>query len=823
MIPTDASPASPAEAVTTTDPANGASLSLTQSPSTLTITFNSLSISLPIDLLFSLGDIQLEQVNQDGSTSNLFDSNSYPSVSFPTFNQLSIPLSQPLGLGEYRIVLVGNTGSLLSPILSNSLLDPGNALWDPTVDQTLADFTILSPPVASSLSTATPLGTIGTQMQSTAGSLDLSTLENVNLYQITLAPGHFWRLGVQLEAQQIGSPLQGALTLFDSNGKELKTSNSGTGGPDSPADPYLFSGLTPGIYYIGVSGADNLGEQPGGYDPRGSGTFGTSGLQQAGGNYTLDLFADPADTPVRVLGAQLQWGDSLGTSPTGLVLDFSGSLDITSLMNAGNNSSAFWVVDQSGRTWAVTATSYNESQARLNLAFNQPLPPGQYTLYDSPSHGLKDLAGWSPVAPGLPAGVLASWTVSTSTPAVVPGYLGTLWPSLQNGVADSETIVLGQVITSQVFVPVEGLYALQTSVSQGAMTVERAGPDGLVVVDPGSQGTSDSLFHLVPGTYTFTFRTLEIPEVLVSWKLALVSFDHEIPIDNGVGQSVALGLRLVSPTASPISTQSPDNNPSVSPSTTSATLTSTTVPPASMGLPAFSFGVSPLPGSFFVTDNSGLLGGPSTGGEPSGIMGATLSSGMNSAVAGAWGSRAGNAVRWYGTGDGSEFTQSGQDTPFPAVPATTSDLTGRQSESSLSSAGDALALIKSDRIVDLAGRLGRWFGVKVPEEPTTSGIASTVPSLLAWNAGIPATDTEDVSSETGTERMVDADIGMPTGLILVAAATYRLRQLAGRWWRRSRGQVRPPSRAGSRPPWRMPHKFQGNPVGASRFSVSQGR
>ena len=169
----------------------------------------------------------------------------------------------------------------------------------------------------------------------------------------------------------------------------------------------------------------------------------------------------------------LQGGDPLGTSPTGLVLDFSGSIDVNSLNATENNQSAIWVVDQSGHTWFLTPTSYDASLAQLSFVFDQPLPPGQYTLFNSSSDGLKDLAGWAPVAPGLPQGVLATWTIPPSTPPVVPGNLGVVWPSQQDGVADSELILPGQVATSQVFVPMQGLYTLQTSVSQGTLAIER--------------------------------------------------------------------------------------------------------------------------------------------------------------------------------------------------------------------------------------------------------------------------------------------------------------------------------------------------------------
>ena len=97
---------------------------------------------------------------------------------------------------------------------------------------------------------------------------------------------------------------------------------------------------------------------------------------------------------------------------------------------------------------------------------------------------------------------------------------------------------------------------------------------------------------------------------------------------------------------------------------------------------------------------------------------------------------------------------------------------------------DALALTKADRITELARRLGRWFGLNTGEGGATVGGDLAEPDLLARNEAEAGRGPADRSGERETERMTEADLGMPTGLIVVAAAAYRLRQLAGRWWRR---------------------------------------
>ena len=126
-----------------------------------------------------------------------------------------------------------------------------------------------------------------------------------------------------------------------------------------------------------------------------------------------------------------------------------------------------------------------------------------------------------------------------------------------------------------------------------------------------------------------------------------------------------------------------------------------------------------------------------------------------------------------------------------------------------SSSADALALTKADRITELASRLGRWFGLNTGEEGALVGGDLAEPDLLARNEAEAGRGPADRSGERETERMTEADLGMPTGLIVVAAAAYRLRQLAGRWWRR-RCQVRVSSRAEARPPRPRSRYFRGS-------------
>ena len=84
-------------------------------------------------------------------------------------------------------------------------------LFGLTDDQTLADFDVVQPGVT--LNDATDLGTVGPQIQTASGVLDLTAgQENVALYKVTLgfrtpvAPGH--RAGRAANRQRLAGSAQ---------------------------------------------------------------------------------------------------------------------------------------------------------------------------------------------------------------------------------------------------------------------------------------------------------------------------------------------------------------------------------------------------------------------------------------------------------------------------------------------------------------------------------------------------------------------------------------------------------------------------------------
>ncbi len=176
-------------------------------------------------------------------------------------------------------------------------------------------------------------------------------------------------------ARAINSPLLSTVTLFDSNGDVLATrSASGGSGADS-TDPELVQGLGPGTYFLGISAAGNVPGQGGGYDPV-SGKPGIAGVNDPAGPFVLELSATPARGSTTLVNFNLDYADSLEPSPTGLDLTFSGPVNVTGLSVPDRQETALTVVDTSGRTWPISAISYQSAQDRLSFLFNEALPPG---------------------------------------------------------------------------------------------------------------------------------------------------------------------------------------------------------------------------------------------------------------------------------------------------------------------------------------------------------------------------------------------------------------------------------------------------------------
>ena len=336
---------------TATVPAMGSTV--TTAPTTISITFDR-----PIDpsLLNSIGDLVIEKPDGAGGWVDVFDPSNPPTESLDdSGTTLTLTFAQPLASGTtYRIVIAG-TGGIYG--LDGSTASPDGS------DVVAGQFTVAHPGVT--LPDAIPVGpVVSTPVNvdgvSVAGTLDLQSDPGaVALYKFTLPTGHHWRLATEVVAQHAGGMLISGLALFDSQGHPIATSSLGR--PGAPNDAYLYAGLDGGTYYIGVSAYWNLPGKAGGYDPmigqHGSLPPGLPG--QAGGPFHLDIVADQADAPTRLLGFSLNHADPLDPTPTGLTLAFSGLLNLDTLR--GTPTPGFEVVDQAGKVFPMTAVGYREN------------------------------------------------------------------------------------------------------------------------------------------------------------------------------------------------------------------------------------------------------------------------------------------------------------------------------------------------------------------------------------------------------------------------------------------------------------------------------
>ncbi|MFO0953141.1 MAG: hypothetical protein U0835_18705, partial [Isosphaeraceae bacterium] len=288
-----------------TDPAPGASLR--GAPATISVRFDR-----PLDEISLLSDdVLIQKLQSDGSWALAHDGLNAPLETLDATGSVLILTPQiPLTAGRYRLVL---------PEFSTLTGADGSVVADLGSDQVLGEFTIERPGVT--LADATPLGVAGPIPWLVSGSLDLASDPNaVRLYRFEVPAGHHWRFGAEVSAQREGSGLLSSLTLFDASGRPIATSTKGR--RDAPADPYLFTGLGAGTYYLGISGAGNV-PGLGGYDPS-TGDPGTIVFGQAGGTFRLTLVADPADAPTQLLGFTLNFADPRSHSPTGFSMSFSG-------------------------------------------------------------------------------------------------------------------------------------------------------------------------------------------------------------------------------------------------------------------------------------------------------------------------------------------------------------------------------------------------------------------------------------------------------------------------------------------------------------------
>lgn len=801
--------------VVATDPADGSVVNV--SPTVLNITFNQ-----PIDpLSLGLFDIGLQRVDTDGTV--IEDETSLLSEPFDlgdSPDNLPVTINGTLGPGQYQIVLLGSM-SMLSGIGQDG--NPGAPLAGAGTDVTVATFTIAEPgptgPVPETLGNAVDLGTIGPAGAQAQGTLDLqANVGAYHLYKFTLAPGHYWRLGAEVAAQRDGGTLNSALALFDANGHLLKTDDVGRN--DAPYDPFLFDGLLPGTYYLGVSDSGDLPDLAGGYDPV-AGQFGTVGVSQDGGAYGLQVIAQVADAPTQLQRVQLQYADPLDPRPTGLTLVFSGPMDIDSFVNSSTGSGTFQglqVVDDKGMLWPLTPIAYQESNSQFTFLFSQPLPKGHYSLVVPATGGVTDLAGLSPVAAGKDKPdphhpVLAKWEVQHAYPPSIPNNLGTI---LNSGATSSPltntTILPGTTITYRFVAPAQGIYDLQALVTGGSLTLRAIGSEGQVTQQTGSSdAVTTGSMQLNCGTYYLQLTATGSAPVAASFSIYRQAVSAEAVFDNGVGQGPALNLTLISPTTlappdayawysnvapgpAPWSggASSPDSAPPPAHPTpgSGATVAATTIESSS--------GTADL----VLTLGSSLVGSPLAGAEHVAAVGPGTQTGVTALAANTPGVLQGITYgQTFGPSPSYTGSWSSGPTDVGAVagepPAYVDGaLTLREHAPEPNMDENALAAA-SNWLGGLGAAVIHWLGVSrsTPSEPvSTEPETGPAERILLTRDDLVRPRRDDVEH---------ADLTTPLGLSVISVLALRLRRPVGRW--ANRGTDRRGRRTSSPATGRAPH------------------
>jgi methionine-rich copper-binding protein CopC len=793
-------------------PADGQQL--TQSPQDLVITFS----GLPVAALMGTYDVVLVEVNRDGTTTPLWDFDSAPlEESDDTGTELIIPMQTydpstfeydnlNLLAGTYEIELVGGTG--LSAFASGAF-GPGPQLWDPSQDHPISEFTVLGQ--GATLSGATQLGTIGSTIQTIVGTLNPDQSQSaVDLYQFSVAPGHFWQVGLSVSAHGIGSSLLPALSLLDSSGNVIATRDSGQGLPSDPDDPYLFEGLKAGTYYVAVSDAGDLPYGPSGFDPI-FGIPGTGGLRQSGGPFPFQLgvVATPHDQPTQLVNLVVDRADQTESSPTGLTLTFSAPIDLSKLFEPDAQEDALQVVDASGQIWPITAENYQVENAQLTLIFDQPLPAGVYTLVTSSEDGLNDLAGLPVVAAREPAGVLGSWSVAPPVNSHDTDNLGVIWPSTANIIwptsagafARTTELAPGQEASFRWVVTVPGFFNLQTELASGQLSISNSGNGQTTVLTAdNSQQLSTYLFRLEDGVYTLRFQNVGSGPLEVNWVLKIASLDWEKILDNGVAQSSILTL-------SSFTQSSTDSGPSL---TNSQSLSGPQALSAFAGLSPSSSG--PITPNLFLTTNTGPIGQPTVWSENVAVVGPTVEAGSIAMAESANGLGQGNSYGLMLDTSSSQHAEVPLTTALPARkdslpdPATRLAMevpSPRSDVKSESTSADRRALAQADWLIGLGARLKGWLGAT----PSTSGTGST--TTTAPGATMIAQDdhAKERARSNRSNRFADtaeADTGAAVSLMAVGVIACRLRRPLERWWR-ERKRLTANRPALSKPFCRGPH------------------
>lgn len=712
-----------------------------------------------------------------------------------------------LPAGQYEIDLVGGTSISYA---ASGAYGPGPLLWDPNQDQPIGTFTILGQGA-----TISPLDSSLIPGQTTWGWIDPSnSTAAVDLYKFTLPAGNLWQVGLAISANSIGSSLLTDLSLFEADGTLIASRNSGTGIPANPNDPYLFAGLEPGTYYVGISGASDVPYSPGGYDPV-LGTPGLNGITQSGGLFALNLVESPHTQTTRLLSSTLDYSASGQDSPTGITLTFSGPIDLSNLFVPDIQESALELVDSRGQTWPLTAESYEVSDASLKLIFDRPLPPGSYTLVSPATHGLVDLAEQPVLPTNGSSSVLASWNVSPSAQPPAPNNLGVLWPLSSNQTGstgmgsfqETTDLAAGQSIVFSFDVIVPGYHKLQTEITAGDIAVEITENNSTTILYASTdQALNSDLLRLDDGTYSLRFINAGSQTALFNWLFTIEALDWEKVLNNGVSQTSALSLSLFS-TALDGAGASGGSNSANSAGTNAAFSTS-------VSASNFAGSMGPIPSTLMVTLNTGLIGQPVLSSQSLPAIGPIVDGGSTALANSA--NSLDPSISYETTLDLNTWLED-QQPPVnpgqvaaqaivkgPMLAATSAASQTHSGPETDRSAADERVLSQVEWLFRLGARVQGWLGTSAkgandqPDASGTQSVDNLVHSGRALSPGI----ENPVKKRTRERATAQVDLGAVTCAILVGAAACKLRRPVLRWWR----ECNPMLASSSKKPARLLHR-----------------
>ena len=747
VTPFDASAPEPLSnaIVVATDPVSGSTIAT--SPSLISVTFAN-----PVDPgSLSSFDIRVEQF-VGGQWVYADTQGDQPIEAFdPSGMQLSATLSASLPAGEYRLAIDAN--SMMAYIDGTPVNSSGQ-------DVAISLFTIAAQGVK--LSDATDVGLLvgkpvsfagriptspsnggssGGVERSTTGFLDLAnTPGDVKLYKFALPPGHHWRLGAEIIN---GLPLTTTLTLFDETGKVIASASRGRQLNDT--NPFLFEGLDGGTYYVGVSGKGNIPGTTGGYDPV-TGQPGTLPVAEGSGSFQLNLAADPADTATRLLGSILDHADPLDPRPTGITLAFSGPLNLETIK--GDTAGGLILVGPNGQLFPVTAIGASESKGQYRFAWGGALPPGHFVLQELAlkEGGLADLAGFTPVASGLPAHVLAAFDVPVAgASSYDPNNLGPIFSGDSHGVGGSVKIDAGTASSHRFVAMSDGFYQMECTYSGASMTMTVVGAGfSKLYKRADDAGLAHPLVHLKAGVYILQIGNDSGAQETVGFLLKQKTSAESILL-NGVGQGPALNLRLVNPSSADFTIQSSSSGygpaattlaygpqgPGAPAGLSPGGVTATPIPNSNTGSSNASNGnASNALGGVYVTLGNTLVGRPSTSSDHVSVVGPISSEGATALASNGQGllpgidyGRASHCKHSGRKADRNKADSMGaSETPAPVNGALVSNAEPLEApaDQQVIAAADFITKLGERASRLLASLTGRGSDVDLPEETTES-------------------------------------------------------------------------------------------------------